>query len=213
MKIYAISGLGADERVFQHLSLDYEIVPLFWLKPEPDEPLEHYAMRLAQKIDTTESFAIMGLSFGGLVATEISKQLSPLLTILISSVDVGTDLRFTYRLAGKTGLVNLVPTRFINPPRLVSSWLFGATNKALLHKIIDDADLPFAKWAVKKLITWQNKTRLQNCIKINGDKDLLIPYRPKSNSMRIRGGHHFMIVDKADEVSRLINTEIKKRLS
>jgi hypothetical protein len=210
MKIYAISGLGADERVFQHLKLDYEVVPLLWIRPEWNESLEHYAMRLAQKIDTTEDYALMGLSFGGLVATEISKQLSPVLTILISSVDVGTDLRLPYRLAGKTGLVNLVPTRFMSPPKLISNWLFGAEDKELLHKIIADSDLYFAKWAVKKLITWQNKTRLQNCLKINGDKDLLIPYRPESNSIKIAGGHHFMIVDRAAEVSELINKEIKK---
>jgi hypothetical protein len=28
MKIYAISGLGADERVFKYLSLKYELVPI-----------------------------------------------------------------------------------------------------------------------------------------------------------------------------------------
>jgi len=34
MKIYAIPGLGADKRVFEHLQLEYELVALDWIPPK-----------------------------------------------------------------------------------------------------------------------------------------------------------------------------------
>ena len=50
MKIYGIAGLGADERVFQYLKLDYAFVSLDWIEPLPDESIESYAGRLALSI-------------------------------------------------------------------------------------------------------------------------------------------------------------------
>ncbi|MGB0839278.1 MAG: hypothetical protein ACPGXL_04005 [Chitinophagales bacterium] len=34
MKLYGISGLGADQRVFQYLNLDCELIPLDWIEPK-----------------------------------------------------------------------------------------------------------------------------------------------------------------------------------
>lgn len=85
MTLYAISGLGADERVFQYLKLEHELIPIPWLTPENGEPIEWYAKRMAAKINTEEEFVILGVSFGGLVAVEMSKILKPTITVLISS--------------------------------------------------------------------------------------------------------------------------------
>lgn len=46
MKIYAVSGLGADERVFQFLNIDYHLIPILWVDPFPKESIEGYAERL-----------------------------------------------------------------------------------------------------------------------------------------------------------------------
>jgi pimeloyl-ACP methyl ester carboxylesterase len=210
MKVYGISGLGADKRVFQHLNLTHELIPLDWIQPKLNETLSEYASRLAEKIDTTEDFILIGVSFGGIVAIEISKILKPALIILISSVEVQQDVRWIYRIMGKTGLVKWVPAAFFKPPAIMAEWLFGARNKKLLRKIIDDTDLAFAKWAIGQLITWNNNKRFENCIKIHGDKDVLIPLRRDKNTIEIPGGHHFMVMDKAEEISWIINREIKQ---
>ena len=65
MKIYGISGLGADQRVFKYLKLDCEFIPIDWITPLKRESIENYALRLAQVIDTNEAFGILGVSFGG----------------------------------------------------------------------------------------------------------------------------------------------------
>ncbi|MEH6513989.1 MAG: hypothetical protein V7734_12910 [Maribacter arcticus] len=75
MKIFAISGLGADERVFNFLTLDHEIVPIRWIAPKRKETIIAYSERLIQeyKISDENEYAILGVSFGGLIAIEISK--------------------------------------------------------------------------------------------------------------------------------------------
>lgn len=211
MKLYAISGLGADKRVFQNLRLDCELIPIDWIEPKKNETIEAYSNRLSQGIDTTEKFGIIGVSFGGLVAVEMSKQLNPVLTIIISSAETYKELRTIYRVFGKSKLVGLIPVKFFDPPRRIAHWVFGAKDKQLLSKILDDTDLNFAKWAVKELVNWKNEEKLVNPIlKIGGTHDKLIPPKGEHTKL-IERGAHFMIVDKADEISEIINEEIRKR--
>ena len=166
MKIYAISGLGADERVFKYLKLKNELVPINWIEPIKNESITDYSRRLSTKINLPEKFCLLGVSFGGLIATEISKILNPELTILISSAEIKTELPFIYRLFGKTKIINIIPTKLFNPPRFLASYLFRTKEKELLNKILDDTDLKFTKWAVRQLINWKNNTRINNLLKI-----------------------------------------------
>ncbi|HCF62788.1 MAG TPA: hypothetical protein DEU93_00310, partial [Chitinophagaceae bacterium] len=72
MKAYCISGLGADERIFCNLHFPEALEPVYlkWIKPEPNETLEQYAMRLSEKIEGDEPFVLIGLSLGGMLALE-----------------------------------------------------------------------------------------------------------------------------------------------
>lgn len=205
MKAYAISGLGADERVFKFLKLNTEIEVLLWIKPKKNESIQDYAFRLSSKINTDEKFCLIGVSFGGLIAIEISKILNPELTILISSAKTSYELPFIYKTFGKTKISKFLPKVFFDPPKFLASKLFGAKNKKLLFEILNDTDLEFAKWAVNALIIWKNNDKVKNCYKIHGTKDALIPFIEGQNTFPIPNGKHFMIVDKADEVSSIIN--------
>lgn len=210
MKLYGISGLGADKRVFKSLTLDCEIIPLEWITPMRNESLESYSSRLSRLINTDEEFGIIGVSFGGLVATEISKLLNPKITILISSAETCKELRFVYRLAGKLKLIQFIPSALFNLPRTLALWVFGTKNKLLID-ILDDTDLNFAKWAIQELISWENENTVLNPIlKISGEKDKLIPPNVDENTTVIPDGQHFMIIDKAKEISEIINYSIRK---
>jgi hypothetical protein len=78
MKAYFISGMAADARVFRHIRLPegYEPVYLDWIDPVPHESLRSYALRLAERIDKNHPFILLGLSFGGMLGTEIAKKSS-----------------------------------------------------------------------------------------------------------------------------------------
>lgn len=212
MKLYGISGLGADKRVFEYLTLDCTLIPIEWTEPLKNETIENYSIRFSKSINREEDFGIMGVSFGGLIAVEISKRLNPKLTILISSAETKKELRTIYRIIGKTKLLKIIPQFLFDPPRIIANWIFGAKKKKLLNQILDDTDLKFAKWAVNELTNWKNNEKLSNPIlKIGGVNDKLIPPKIDKNQKLIDEGEHFMIVDKADEISRIINNEIKKR--
>jgi len=209
MKLYGISGLGADQRVFQYLDLPLAITPIDWIDPIKSETLISYAGRLTKQIDTEEAFAILGVSFGGLIAVEMSKLINPAYLILISSAETSSDLRWSYRLLGKLKILNLVPHFFFNPPRFLANWVFQATDKKLLSAILDDTDTKFAKWCVNALISWKNEKPIEiRHLKIGSIKDKLIPAKKQNNIYLIDGGGHFMVVDKADQLSEVIRSFI-----
>ena len=208
MNLYGISGLGADRRVFDFLELTCPLIPIEWIEPLENESIEAYSLRLSEAIDTEEDFVLIGVSFGGLVAVEISKILKPRQTILISSAETKDELRGLYRGAGKTGLLKALPTKLFDPPRRAASFIFGTKRKALLNSILDDTDLKFAKWAVNELVNWKNQERIDGIIRIHGTHDKLIPWKGTGKVDLIEAGEHFMIVDRAQEVSDLINKRI-----
>jgi len=210
MRIYAISGLGADKRVFDFLTLEYEVIPVDWISPKKNEKIKDYSKRLIIKynIDQDIEFGLLGVSFGGLVAIEMSKLLNPKFTILISSVETKHELRWLFRIVGKLRLIELIPKKFLDPPRYLAHYMFGTKQKELLNSILDDTDLKITKWAIKELINWNNVSKISNLIKIGGTNDKMLPSK-RDHTILIKKGEHFMIIDKADEISEIINREIK----
>jgi len=207
MKIYTISGLGADKRVFDFLKLDAKMIHLDWIKNKKNESISSYAKRLSEKIDTNEPFILMGVSFGGLVAVEISKILKPKKTILISSVKTKNEIPLLYRIFGKTKLFNLVPVFVLKNTNSFINFMFGTKEKALLKSIMQQSDAEISKWAVVQLMIWKNEEILSNCIKVSGSKDKILPAY-KIDDYIIENGGHLMIVDRADEISKVVNDYI-----
>lgn len=208
MKLYAFSGLGADERVFKFLSLNVEIIPLNWIVPKSNESISSYAKRMVEIIDTTKPFGIMGVSFGGLLCVEVNKLINPELTILISTVETSTDMPWFYRFFGKTQLIKLLPAGIFRIPRKLAHYLFGTEHK-LLKEILIDSDSKFTKWALSELIVWKSNSRIDRSLKICGSNDKLLPPKNIPNTKIIKGGTHFMVVDKADEISEIINEKLR----
>lgn len=122
MKYYAISGLGADKRVFDFLTLNCELIHLDWIDPLKNETIESYGKRLSQAIKTDEEYGLIGVSFGGIVAVEISKMLNPKSTILISSAATKEELRPVVNIFGKTRIAKILPLSFYNLPRFIAHY-------------------------------------------------------------------------------------------
>ncbi len=66
-----------------------------WIEPLKNESLKNYAQRISNKI-TSDNPTLIGLSFGGILAVEISKILKLQKVILISSAKTNMNfLKFT----------------------------------------------------------------------------------------------------------------------
>ncbi|WP_285009274.1 alpha/beta fold hydrolase [Pedobacter faecalis] len=207
-RIYFISGLGADRRAFQRLRFppDYELVYLDWITPKTEESLENYALRLSNAIDTRKPFYLVGLSFGGMLATEIAKRLQPNKTFIISSVPTSKSLPWYYKFAGKLKLHQLI-SQFAKRTNPVTYALFGLkkrSEKNLLDQIIADTDINFLKWALSAILKWRNEIKPADLIHIHGTADNILPVKFTQPDRIIVGGGHLMVYTHAQEITNII---------
>ncbi len=211
MNVYMISGLGADRRAFSFLKLNpsFHIIYLDWIAPERNESLQDYAFRLGQKIDTTQPFSIIGLSLGGMIASEISTIFRPQKTILLSSISSYNELPLLYKLGGKLKLHKLLPKSVGHNPNFIMYWLFGLNNnddKTLFKQILADSDPHFTKWAINAVTNWSKKQSSLNIIRIHGDNDRVLPITSFTPNYIVKKGGHLMVANRALEISEILNT-------
>jgi pimeloyl-ACP methyl ester carboxylesterase len=203
-KVFLISGLGADERMFQRLNFhDFEPVFVHWISPRNNETISDYATRLLPQI-TEENPIIIGLSLGGMMAVEISKHIKTEKIIFISSIKSKQELPILYRLAAFLNLNKLVPRKLYKETNPFIYWLFGAKtkrDKILLKQVLRDTDLNFVVWAINEIVNWKNDFVPTNLYRIHGTQDYLLPIIVSPPDFKIQDGSHLMILNKADEVS------------
>jgi pimeloyl-ACP methyl ester carboxylesterase len=211
-QLYLFSGLGADERLFQHLDFSaYATTFVRWIEPLPNESIEHYAKRLCTQIKT-ENPVLIGLSFGGIMAVEIARQIATEKVILLASAKNKYEIPLYLRIAGWCKLHKLVPVSLLKRPTTITYWLFGAKTKAdknLLREILSDTDPAFLKWAIDKIVCWKNKKPTNNIIHLHGSNDKILPARFLKNTHLISGGSHWMTMDQ----SSLLNPILHQHLS
>lgn len=208
MKVYFISGLAADKRVFNHihLPLGFEAVYLNWITPQEEESLPGYALRLAKSIDTKESFVLVGLSFGGMLATEIAKRLKPVITILISSIPVSDHLPGYFKAAGKIGLHKMVPVSLVKSAAATKRFLTNesSSDKKLLWQIIDESDPKIIRWGMDAILRWENKEIPNLTFHIHGSRDEVLPIKYTKPTHIIKGAGHMLVMEHAKEVNSIL---------
>lgn len=211
-KIYILSGLGVDRRVFDKIDFgDLDVEFIDWITPLTNEPLEDYAKRISLKI-STENPVLIGLSFGGMVAVEISKIIKTKKIILIASAKNKFELPKFNRISGKLGLNKLIPKSLFKKQNFFTNWLFGIeteSEKLLLKNILKDTDPDFFSWAINEILNWKNEISPENLIHIHGNKDRIIPFKNVKAEFVMDGGGHFMTVNKPQEIQNIILNLIK----
>jgi pimeloyl-ACP methyl ester carboxylesterase len=206
--VYFISGLGADERMFQFLHLKCRNkVYVHWIQPEDDEPLHDYAVRLAEQI-TEPNPVLVGMSFGGVVAIELAKFLHPRKTILISSIASSETLPWYYRLMGFFRLHQLIPVPLLKRFHFVGPLLFGASTKAekaLLKQVILETDPHFLRWALGQLLNWHQPDHYENAVMLHGTSDRILPMGKQPGIIKIKRAGHLMVLSHASEISAILD--------
>lgn len=205
-KIYIFSGLGVDKRVFDNIDFSgLNIAFVDWIDPLKNETFESYAYRISK--DFEENSVLIGLSFGGMLAVEVSKTIPVKKVILIASAKNKNELPKWFLLAGRLNLNSLVPSSLLKTTNFITNWLFGATTSAeklILKNIIKDTDPTFLKWAINQIVNWKNLSVPQNYIHIHGTNDRILPSKNLKIDYKIKNGGHFMTVNKAKEIEVII---------
>jgi pimeloyl-ACP methyl ester carboxylesterase len=210
--IYCISGLGADEQVFSKLQITgYQLVCLQWLPPSPGEPFANYAQRMHESIPE-ENPILLGLSFGGMLSIEIAKLFPVKKLILISSVKTKQEQPWWMHAAGKLKLHQLVrpqPHPLFYP---IENYFLGVKEKQEVELAIHfrkTVNKDYLQWAIHNIVTWNNVTIPENILHIHGTADKLFPFRCVKANYQIKGGGHFMVYNRADEIGRILLNELQ----
>ena len=214
MKIYQVSGLGANGNAFRNLRLEegFEQVYIPWLTPEKDETLAHYTERMLENIDPTEDFLLMGLSFGGIIVQEMNRFINPKHTILISTVKNRNEIPKLFRFSSQTNAHKMIPMSFLTSDRTFSYMMmrklyYTDREKDNIDDIFEFKDEYYLKWSIDKIVNWEHSADYheQNLTHIHGTKDIIFPIENIENAIQIQGGTHIMVMQKPKRISEEIN--------
>ncbi|WP_333662548.1 alpha/beta hydrolase [Chishuiella changwenlii] len=214
MKIYQVSGLGANGNAFRNLRLvdGFEQVYIPWLKPEKNETLAHYTERLINTINPTEDFLLMGLSFGGIIVQEMNRFIHPKHTFLISTVKNRRELPNLLKFSASTNAHKAIPMSFLTSDRAFSYMMlrklyYTKKDKSNIDDIFEFKDKDYLSWSIHKIVNWEHSTAYQeeNVTHIHGTKDIVFPINNIQNAIRVEGGTHIMVMQKPKIISEEIN--------
>ncbi len=213
-RIYCISGLGADEKIFEGI-IPHEdtFVYLQWLQPNHREDIQSYADRMSQNITPEESPILLGVSFGGMIAIEIARRRAVKALVLISSVKTYNELPRWMRISGHLNLHKLIPTRFSKLTEGFDNRQLGIKTKyevMIVNGYRKQANATMMAWGVKEVLKWKNSEIPENCIHIHGSEDRVFPIRNIRPTHIIDGGSHIMILNRKEEIKRIISMELHK---
>lgn len=215
MNIYFISGLGADRRAFDKIKLPTNCNPHFidWIEPHKNEKIESYAKRMAVSIDTESPFVLVGLSFGGIMAIEISKLVKAKLVFLISSISNQHELPSSYRVLGKLNIHKSALVHLLKYQTKVLHWFFGTTSvrlKAYLDEMIANTSINYLSWSLDQILKWKQDKKPANVFHIHGANDKIFPITNVKPDCKVERAGHFMVVTHAKVVSSFMNETLSK---
>jgi len=182
IRLYLIPGTGADERLFHALDLsDFDTVNIALPVPLKKESMHEYSLRIAQdQIDTTRPFALLGVSLGGMVATELADELNPKAVIIIASAKTGDEIPSSYHLARYLPIHYLVggkTMRWFTKKVQPTFEPMEVDQRELFIDMLYGKDPDFLKGAVRLMVDWDRKKIPQGIIHIHGEHDHTIPYK------------------------------------
>lgn len=211
--VYFISGLGIDQRAFKKIKAPATMKAVYidWPVHSNSDSLTDYCKKIAAMIDTSEPFALVGFSFGGIIAVELSKIISPEKIIILSSCSVCSELPSYLRFIGKIKLYQFVPATAMNKTSAITNWFNNVKDeddKNLINQIIRESDPHFVKWAIDKILNWSNRERPAKLYQIHGKADRLFPCTNVHADRSIDGAGHFMLLTHASVINEILAQQL-----
>ncbi|MBD1392111.1 alpha/beta fold hydrolase [Mucilaginibacter glaciei] len=209
-KVYLISGLGADKRLFKNIILPqgFEIVAVDWLLPDIKSTLSDYSQLIINQYRIDFGAVVIGVSLGGIIATEIAKRVRLKAVILISSIKTESEVPKYFKFFKNVPVYTAIPDQLMTHVGFLIKPIFGKMNTEdlnLFKSMLRESSPIFMKWAMKAILNWRNDTVPANLFHLIGDKDLVFPYKNiKEPTAIVKGGTHIMVFDRADEINRLL---------
>lgn len=211
-QLFFISGLGADHRAFDRIELeDYDQTHLPWLIPEKKESFHDYVRRMAEPIAAAENPIVIGLSLGGMMASEMTTFVPQMRAILVSSIKAPEERSVLLKLGRTFPVQRLVTGRSLKK----MSFLWSMAKRKYPKEDVDhmmqmfhDQDDRFLKWAIVNAPLWKGRGDAERISQIHGTADQMFPIHRLSNHITVEGGTHLMVYTRGKEVTELLKQEL-----
>jgi pimeloyl-ACP methyl ester carboxylesterase len=208
-----IPGMTAEYPVFSRLlPLLPNATVVNFIPPEEGESLVDYAARMAAQFPR-ESY-IVGVSFGGIVALEVSRIVRPHGCILISSIRSPNQLPPWLRLWRTLGGRN--SARMLRAAGQCAGLIPRSicTHATLRVRQLAGAEGSWHCWATSTVLDWRPDPApfVFPLLQIHGAEDATFPLRYVQPDVVVPGGRHALPVTHPQEVARAILTFCEREL-
>jgi esterase/lipase len=211
MIVYAIPGLGTTEKLYENLRFkNATLKVLDWPVPEINDTMQSYAKKFLPQIDITQPFYLCGVSFGGMLSSELSKIISPQKTFLISTCKNRSELPWFIRLLKHVPLHLKVNEAKHRQMAYHGRWVVGF-GKAYIPEflgMVNEMKGNYFKHCINIITKWDAINLPVNAIHIHGTNDKLLTHKNVKADYLIKDGSHAMVVFRAEEVAEIINKYI-----
>lgn len=215
--VFCLPGLGTDARVFEPLfaylpAVSFEVLP--YIAPISGESPEAYAKRWAAPIGrhlaAGKKAALLGFSLGGMLAVHATKHYEVEQLILISTIKESAERPLLFKAAMLLPLHRIVPG-------WLSKWLVRPFSRAIPDKahraryvkMFLSTPNRTLTWSRHAAVSWQqpHKPTLP-ILHIHGTKDHIFPCKRSKPTHTIAGGTHYMIVEEAEAVAKVLRRTV-----
>jgi esterase/lipase len=207
-------GLAAGPEIFERLELPsnlYELHFLTWKTPLAlDETIMNYAKRMTADIKHSNP-VLVGVSFGGIIVQEMSTFIDTKKIIIISSVKSTSELPKKFKIARKSKIYKLFPTKIVTNFEKYAKFFVGKSleKKAKIYRrYLSVRGESYIKWSIHNVISWKQEKPLENIVHIHGTNDHIFPFKNIEKCIKIEGGSHSMILLKSKEISKIIHQSL-----
>lgn len=211
MVIYAIPGLGTAEKLYVNTKIKgVEIIVLDWPTPDKNDTMQTYARKFLPQINTSVPFCLLGVSFGGMLCTELSKITTPQKTFLVSTSKSRKELPWFIKMFKYFPVHKIISEKQHRKMAYQGRWIIGF-GKAYIPEflgMINSMTENYFKYCINIIVTWKGKELPKNSIHIHGDADRLLWYKYVNPDYTIKQGSHAMIVFRAEEINKIIEKEL-----
>ncbi len=205
--VYFVPGLAAGKEIFRNILLpkaQYQTNVLEWLIPEKNEALRTYSARMASLVKESNA-VLVGVSFGGVVAQEMSVFLDLRKLIIISSIKTRNELPQRLKIAAKTLAYKLVPTSLVLSASDLTKFAIGPKTEKrlkLYQEYLHVRDKVYLDWAIEQMVTWKRNEEIEGVVHLHGDSDPIFPIKNISNCIQIKDGTHIMLISKGSVITK-----------
>ena len=139
---------------------------------------------------------------------EIARFMRTQKVILISSIKSLHEIPMWMKLAGRAQLNKIFPLRSFRLFEPIQNFNLGLETKTeleLVREFRKNVGQQYTNWAANEILNWKNNWQPGNLFHIHGTRDHMFPIRNIKTKYVIPDGGHFMIMNRAEKVNKLLS--------